>query len=366
MFILISKMFFLSLRIFYKPRFHIFFKMGVDIGALFKKEKISFDDLHDRVVVIDAYNVIHQFLAIIRGRDGTPLKDSQGRVTSHLSGLLHRTGNMVEAKIRPVYIFDGKPHHLKEKTLQMRKERKIKAEKEWKEALEKGDLAKAKSKAQQTSRITDDIVTQSKELLDALGIPWIQAPSEGEAQASYMVKKGDAYAVGSQDFDCLLVGCPVLVRNLTSSGRRKLPGKKAYVKVNPELIRLEVNLKALGITHKQLVDMAILIGTDFNDGIKGIGPKKSLKLIKKNGNIENSLSTVGGENLLTFEEIEDIRNLFLKPNVTDEYSLKWSNADNDKVLEILCEDHQFGKERVESVLSKFSNVENMMKQKTLF
>ena len=340
--------------------------MGVDIGDLFKKEQCTFTDFRDRIIVIDAHNVLHQFLAIIRQRDGTPLKDSHGEITSHLSGLLHRSANFVEAKIRPVYVFDGEPHPLKAKTLAERKERKEKAEKEWKEALEKGDLEKARTKAQQTSRVTGDIVQQSKELLDALGIPHVQALSEGEAQASYMVKKGDAYAVGSQDFDCLLFNTSILIRNLTSSGRRKLPNKKAYVKVNPELMRLKPNLKLLGITHKQLVDIAILVGTDFNDGIKGIGPKKGYNLIKKAGNVENALATIGNSNAPTFSEIAEIRNIFLKPKITDEYSIEWSPPDNEAVLKILCDKHQFTRERIEPVLEKFSAIENMVKQKNLF
>ena len=341
-------------------------KMGVDIGSLFRKETISLNDLHDRVIVIDAYNVLHQFLASIRQRDGTPLKDQKGEITSHLSGLFHRTSNLVEARIRPVYSFDGKPHPLKAKTIEERRKRKEIAEKEYHEALEEGDLEKARSKAQQTSRLTDEMVKQSKELLDALGIPYVQAPSEGESQASYMVKKGDAYAAGSQDYDCLLVGSPVLVRNLTSSQRRKKPGKEAYAKVYPKQIRLEQNLKILGIKHRQLVDMAILIGTDFNDGIHGIGPKKSLQLIKKNGNVENAISTAGLKDAPTFDEIKEIRKIFLKPNVTDDYTLKWSKPDVEKVLKILCDNHHFTRERVEPILEKYSNVEYMMKQKTLF
>lgn len=340
--------------------------MGVDIGDLFKSEKISFKDLHDRVIVIDAYNVLHQFLATIRQRDGTPLKNSKGEITSHLTGIFHRTANLVEARIRPVYAFDGKPHPLKAKTIEDRQKRKKLAEKEWKEALEAGDLKKARTKAQQTSRVTDEILKQSKELLDALGIPHIQAPSEGEAQASYIVKKGDAFAVGSQDYDCLLVGSPVLIRNLTSSQRRKLPGKEAYSKVYPNQIRLKPNLKTLGVTQKQLVDMGILIGTDYNDGIKGIGPKKSLNLIKKNGNVENVLATIGAEEAPTFDEIKEIRNIFLKPDVTDNYTLEWPGPDTDKVIKILCDKHQFSTERVEPVLEKFSSIEQMMKQKTLF
>ncbi len=340
--------------------------MGVDIGSLFRWEKITYKDLKDRVIVIDAHNVLHQFLSSIRQRDGTPLKNSRGEITSHLTGIFHRTANLVEEKIRPVYVFDGKPHILKKKTLDARRKRKEIAEKQWKEALEAGDIKKAKTMAQQTSRVTDEIITQSKELLDALGIPYIQAPSEGEAQASFMVKKGDAYAVGSQDFDCLLIGSPILVTNLTSSGRRKLPGKEAYTKVFPKQIRLKPNLKSLGITHRQLVDMAILIGTDFNEGVKGIGPKKSLNLIKKNGNVENAIATIGADNLPTFEEIKEIRNIFLEPEIEKNYSIKWGVPDRNAIFEILCDKNQFKKDRVEPILNKYLNVENMMKQKTLF
>lgn len=340
--------------------------MGVDLGDLFKKEQCTYKDFRDRIVVIDAYNVLHQFLSIIRSRDGTPLKDSHGNITSHLSGLLYRTANLIEAKIRPVYVFDGKPHPLKARVIEQRKRRRLQAEKAWKEALEKGDIETAKKKAQQTSRVTDEIVEQSKELLDALGIPYVQAPSEGESQASYMVKKGDAYAVGSQDFDCLLFGSPLLIRNLTSSGRRKLPNKKAYVKVTPELIRLKPGLSSLNILQKQLIDMAILIGTDFNEGIKGYGPKKSLNLIKKAGNVENALALIGGEDIPTIEEIKEIRKIFLKPKVTDEYVLSWSKPDNEAVLQILCDRHQFTRERMEPVLEKFSTIENILKQKNLF
>jgi flap endonuclease-1 len=340
--------------------------MGVNIGDLFKEEKVSFSDLSDNVVAIDAYNVLHQFLASIRQRDGTPLKNSRGEITSHLSGLFHRTANLVEARIKPVYAFDGKPHPLKAKTIEDRHKRKVIAEKAWKEALDAGDLEKAKSKAQQTSRLTDEMIQQSKQLLTALGIPYVQSPSEGEAQASYMVKKGDAYAVGSQDYDCLLIGSPRLVRNLTSADKRKLPGKEAYAKIYPKLIRLEPNLKLMGITQKQLVDMAILIGTDFNDGVKGIGPKKSLDLIKKTGNITKALESIKTTDKPSSDIIQRIQKIFLEPDVTDDYSLKWSVPDKEAVLRILCDEHQFTRERVEPILEKFSFIEQIKKQKNLF
>jgi len=340
--------------------------MGVDIGGLFKKEEITYQNLRDKIIAIDAYNVLHQFLSIIRQRDGTPLKDSQGRITSHLSGLFYRTSNMVEARIRPVFVFDGAPHPLKMQTLEQRKIRKEQAEIEWKEAQARGDLETARTKAQQTSRVTDEIIKQSKELLDALGIPYVDAPSEGESQASYMVKKGDAYAVGSQDFDCLLFGCPILIRNLTSSAKRKLPGKNAYISVNPELIRLKINLEQMSINQDQLVDMAILVGTDFNKGIKGIGPKKSLDLIKKADKLEKALEILDAQDKPGSEEIKEIRKIFLEPDVTDDYSLNWSATNKEEVLRILCDRHQFTKNRIEPVLEKFSSLKESMKQRTLF
>lgn len=341
-------------------------RMGIDLGDLFKKEECSFQDLRDRVVVIDAHNVLHQFLSSIRSSDGTPLKDARGGITSHYSGLLYRTANLVEAGIKPVYVFDGRPHPLKEQVLQQRRERREKAELEWQIAIQKGDLETARVKAQQTSRVTEEIIRQSQEFLEALGIPFIQAPSEGEAQASYMVKHGHAYAVGSQDYDCLLFGAPLLIRNLTSSGKRKLPSKNAFVKVNPELIRLQPNLKTLGIHHEQLIDMAILIGTDFNTGVRGIGPKKSLELIKKMGTLEQALPSLKDNDKPTKKEIKEIRSIFLTPEITDTYSLLWSSPDHDALYRILCDEHQFSSERVKPIIEKFSLIKRDRKQKNLF
>ncbi len=324
--------------------------MGVDLKELFPKEQCAFEDFRDRIIVIDAYNVLHQFLSSIRQRDGTPLKDAQGRITSHLSGLLYRTANLVAAKIRPVYVFDGAPHPLKARTIQQRRERKEQAEREWKEALEKGDLEK-----------------ESKQLLEALGIPHLQAPSEGEAQASYMVKKGDAYAVGSQDFDCLLFGSPILIRNLTSSEKRKLPNKKAYTTVHPECIHLEPGLQKLGISQGQLVDIAILLGTDFNEGVRGYGPKKSLQLLQKQGNLETALETIPGfEQKPSSDEIAAVRRIFLEPTITQDYLLQWSKPDPSAVIHILCDEHQFSRKRIEPILENFSSLNQLTKQKNLF
>jgi flap endonuclease-1 len=323
--------------------------MGVDLGGIILKENRKLTDFYGKIIAIDAYNALYQFISIIRQPDGTPLTDSNGRVTSHLTGLLYRTANLVEAGIKTVYVFDGKPSPLKMTTIEGRINIRNKAAEEWKKALEEGDIEKARTKAMQSSRLTPEMVDEAKHLLNALGVPFIQAPSEGEAQAGYMAKKGEVYAVGSQDFDVLLFNAPGLIRNLTVTGRRKLPRKKVYVNVEPEEIRTENVLKHLGITIEQLVDIGILVGTDFNEGIKGVGPKTALKLIKEHKNLENVLRNIGEE----IRDYDEVRKIFLESRVTDDYKIEWKNADENRVKEFLCTVHDFSENRVENALKKF-------------
>ena len=253
--------------------------MGINLSNLVHPTPIQLKDIRGKKVAIDAPNILYQFLSIIRQRDGTPLKDSQGRITSHLAGLLYRTSHLVEQNIKPIYVYDGKPHPLKKQILEKRREVKEKATADWQEALKIGDMEEARKKAQQTSRLTPELIDESKQLLDTLGIPYVDSLSEGEAQASQMTKDGTVDITASQDFDSLLFGSPFLIRNLTITGKRKLPGKKKWVEIQPEKIILANVLKTHGITQKQLVEIAILVGTDFNEGIKGIGPANGLKLI---------------------------------------------------------------------------------------
>lgn len=334
--------------------------MGVNLKPLTESHELTWNDLKHGSVAIDAHNALHQFLSIIRQRDGTPLKDAKGRVTSHLTGLFYRTANLVERNIRPVYVFDGEPHELKQDTLSDRHARKEQAKKDWQEAKQRGDLEEAKKKAQQTSRLTWDRVEEAQHLLDGLGIPYIEAPGEGEAQASHMCRQGDVDYAGSQDFDCLLFGAPQLLRNLTISGRRKLPGKQKWVQISPEAVMLDEVLDTHDITREQLVDVAILMGTDFNDGVKGIGPKTGLKLIKKHGNIESIQRDI------TIEHLDDIRSIFLAPEVTDDYQLAWQPVDEDEVKAFLCREHQFSEQRVDGTLDKFRGFAASLDQKNLF
>jgi len=327
--------------------------VGVNLKELIPdsaKKTLELVELKGKIVSIDGYNALYQFLTAIRQPDGTPLKDSKGRITSHLSGLFYRTINLMEHGIKPVYVFDGKPPELKAIEIARRKKIKEEAVKKYEEALAKGDLEAAKRYAQMASKLTEDMVETAKKLLSAMGIPWIQAPAEGEAQAAYMAAKGDVWAAGSQDYDSLLFGAPKLVRNLTITGRRKLPRKDIYIEIKPELIYLDKLLSSLGISREQLIDIAILLGTDYNpEGVKGVGPKTALKYIKTYGSLEKVLKIIKAD--FPVDPLK-IKEYFLKPPVTDNYNIEWKEPNRDEVIKILVYDHDFSETRVNNALNR--------------
>ena len=334
--------------------------MGTDIGDLLQKRKIELSDLSNRVVAIDAFNTLHQFLSIIRQRDGSPLVNSSGKVTSHLSGLLYRTASLVEAGIKPVFIFDGKPPDRKSGTLDRRKEVRESSREKWENAKAEGDLEAAYKYAQASSKVDQGIVEDSKYLLDMMGIPWIQAPCEGEAQAAYMVLKKDADCVASQDYDSFLFGAQSVVRNMAVTGKRKLPGKNVYVDVGLEMIQLDETLGVLGINRDQLIDIAICVGTDYNKGLEKVGPKTALKLIKKHGDIHAVLREKGVE----IEDLDSIKELFTHPDVTDDYEIKWGKPDSEKLIKFLCEENDFSVDRMEKAVERLKAASGA-RQKTL-
>ncbi|MBU4535026.1 MAG: flap endonuclease-1 [Euryarchaeota archaeon] len=322
--------------------------MGVKFKDIISAKKITIKDLDGKIVAIDAANSLYQFLSSIRQRDGTPLMDESGRVTSHLSGILYRTSAMVEKGIKPAFIFDGVSHQLKGETISKRIEVRRESEQKWKTALERGEIEEARKFAVRSSRMSPEIVKSSKKLLNLMGMPFIQAVSEGEAQASYMVQKGDAWAVASQDYDCLLFGAPRVVRNLTISGNL----------ADPELLELDSILKHLQISREQLVDVALLVGTDFNPGIKGIGAKKGIKLIKSNQTLINVIENL---NLDLESDPHVLRDIFLKPELKDDYELKWHAPDEEGVIDFLCGEHSFSEERVAGALKKLKNLDSTQK-----
>ncbi len=323
--------------------------MGVNIRDLVKPNQISLEELNGKVIAIDGYNALYQFLSIIRQYDGTPLIDKNNKITSHLSGLFYRTVNFIENGVKPVYVFDGKPPSLKINTIKTREEIRKESQEKWSLAVEAGDYEEAKKFAQASSTLTREMVEESKKLLKFMGVPFIEAPSEGEAQAAYMNMKGDVWACASQDWDSLLFGAHRLVRNLTVSGRRKLPGKPVYIKVEVELVTLEQVLKDNNITRDQLIDIGILVGTDYNEGVKGIGPKSALNLIRKYGSLEKVLE---GEGIKFDQPLDEIRILFKKPDVTDNYTLQWSQPNEDQIIDLLHNQHDFSLDRIKAALDR--------------
>ena len=338
--------------------------MGVNLSDLTEPKSMEMEDLRGKKVAIDTYNIVYQFMSAIRQPDGYPLCDSKGRTTSHLTGLLHRTASLIEAGIEPVFVFDGKPHPLKQATLDGRKERREKAEQEWKDAVERGDMKTAHTKAQQTSRMTDEIKESAKELIRYMGLPIVDAPSDGEQEAAYICRRKDVWATASQDFDSLLFGTPVLLRNLTMTGRRKVPGKDIYREIKTEVIDSEEFLRNLGISREQLVDMCILMGTDFNTGIKGIGPKKALKLVRDNGDLESVLRKIGED----IPDYQEIRGIFLDYEGSDDYSVEHGPLDRQAVVDMLTS-YDFSADRVNSALDRIESArkeeERKRKQKAL-
>jgi flap endonuclease-1 len=306
------------------------------------------------IAAVDAHNALYQFLSIIRQPDGTPLMDSHGRITSHLSGILFRTLNFMEMGIRSVYVFDGEPPHFKQSTIDIRREQRKTASNRWQEARERGDTEEAYKQARSSARIDSYIIETSRQLLRLLGIPFVQAPSEGEAQAAFMAHMGDARYAVSQDYDSLLFSAPLLARNLTVSGKRKLRGRT--ISINPERIVLKEVLNGLSITQEQLVEIALLVGTDFNEGVYGIGAKTALKLVKK-GEFEMVLRKSQPD----FDPLP-IMDFFLNPPVNKDYQLSWNPPDREGIRRMLCDGYDFSPERVGAALEKLATTAG---QKTL-
>ena len=316
--------------------------MGVKLKDIIEPESITFKDLEGRAVSIDAFNTLYQFLSTIRQRDGRPLTDENGNITSHLSGILYRNSSMVEKDIKPIYVFDGRSSELKSDTQQKRREVRDEAEKIYKEALKEGDTEKARKFAMRSSKLSPEIIDSSKKLLTLMGIPYVEAKGEGEAQAAYLVANGDAYAVASQDYDCLLFGAKRVVRNLAVSSNL---GNLEYYELNRVL-------RELDITREELIDMGILIGTDFCEGLKGIGAKTALKLAHK-GQLKEKLAELQSQST---HDLDEVRDLFLNHDVNTDYKIKWEKPKQDKLIEFLCYEHRFSVDRVTKASDKLKNL----------
>jgi flap endonuclease-1 len=327
--------------------------VGVVLTPVIVKETISLDVLSGRTLAVDGNGELYQFLALIRQHDGSPLMDSAGRITSHLSGLFYRTTRLIaDQHLKLAFVFDGRPPARKATEIAKRRSVRERYQAEHAAALDRGDLAQAYAKATMTSRLTKEMVGEARELLRLMGLPTVQAPSEGEAQAAHMAAVSpEIWASASKDYDSLLFGTPRLVRFLTISGKQFLPSQGAFRPIVPEVIELPRLLDAYAITREQLVDAAILIGTDFNEGVKGIGPKKALKLVQQHGRIE-AMPPVVRDALDDAETIDEIRQLFLQPEVTADFEVRFVEPDVAGIIRFLCDEREFSRERVEAALNR--------------
>lgn len=337
--------------------------MGVNIADLLQKKELTLEQLSGKVIAVDAHLFLYQFLTTIRQRDGAPLMDSKNNITSHLSGLFSRSVKLMQKGIQLAYVFDGKAPELKQQERERRKALKQEAQIQYDAALESHDLDAMKKYAGRTARLTKEMIAEAKELVLALGIPMIEAPSEGEAEAAYLVKKGVAYAAASQDADSLLFGCPRLIRNLSLAGKKKKQSKLAFEEVQPELISLADTLASLKLSQAQLIALGMLVGTDFNvGGIKGIGPKNALKLVIKHG---EDFDALFAEAKWVFPQSwQEVMKTFTEMPVMDA-ELVWKEPDEEQLKDLLVRRHEFSEERILSSLEKLKAGKEQKTQKGL-
>lgn len=325
--------------------------MGVNIKDITISHPTSIKELAGKTLAIDSYNLLYQFITTIRGPDGTPLQDKNGKITSHLQGLFSRTTTLLASGLRFIFVFDGTPPPLKYQELENRAKVKMEAQAAFESAKEQGDIESMRKYASRVSRLTPDLVDEAKTLITALGQPIVQAPSEGEAQVAHIVKEKKAFAAVSQDYDSLLYETPLLVRNLSIQGRRKLPGKTGWRHETPELLVFKENLAHLGISPDQLLSLAILVGTDYNPGgLRGIGPKKALELVKKHTSPHELFSAV------SFNEKSkipwnNIWSTFRDMPVVSTPNLRWTPVNEEHVTTLLVDNHNFSPERVKAALT---------------
>ena len=342
--------------------------MGLQISEIITKKELEFKDLKNKTLAVDAFNAIYQFLTTIRQPDGTPLKDSKDNVTSHLSGLFYRNMNLILQGIKLIYVFDGEPPELKNKTRETRNEAKQLAKEKYEQAKKEEDIESMGKYARSEIYLDEQKIEESKQLLEAMGIATVQAPGEGEAQASLLSQNEDIYAVASQDYDCLMFKAPKLIQNLSLSRKRKTA--TGYIDVQPQLIELQSVLKELEINQEQLICIGIICGTDYNPGgIKGLGPKKSLKIVQEYKTKEEIFKALKEDEKFEKYELnfdwqpiyEEIEN----PKITKDIKVEFPKMNEDKIKEILLK-YEFSESRIDSQLEKLEQLEKDKQQTTLF
>ncbi|MFT4892032.1 MAG: flap endonuclease-1 [Halobacteriales archaeon] len=295
-------------------------------------EPVPFDDLRGSIVAVDAHNWLYRYLTTtVRWTDEAIYTTTDGTEVANLVGIVQGLPKFFEHDLTPVFVFDGGPSELKTEEIEKRRAEREQYEDQLAEARERGDEVAVATLESRTQRLTDTIIETSQELLDLFDVPVIRAPAEGEAQGAHMARRGDVDYVGTEDYDALLFGAPKTLRKLTSKG-------------DPELMDLEATLDEHDLPWEGLVDVAILCGTDFNEGVDGVGPKTALKLVREHGDLWGALEARDAY----VENADLVRTLFLDPNVTDDYAFDRDIApDMDAAREYVVEEWEVDPAEVE-------------------
>uniref|UniRef100_H9GS13 Flap endonuclease 1 n=1 Tax=Anolis carolinensis TaxID=28377 RepID=H9GS13_ANOCA len=352
--------------LFFLPRFLLCFSLQSDLTSRFLRWGIhglaqidcgycscchSRDDIKSyfgRKVAIDASMSIYQFLIAVR-QGADMLQNEEGETTSHLMGMFYRTIRMVENGLKPVYVFDGKPPQLKSGELAKRIERRTEAEKQLQEAKEAGEEENVEKFSKRLVKVTKQHNEECKKLLTLMGIPYVDAPGEAEASCAALVKANKVYAAATEDMDCLTFGSPVLMRHLTASEAKKLPIQEFH------LSRI---LQDLSLTQEEFVDLCILLGCDYCESIRGIGPKRAVELIKQHKSIEKIIQQIDTKKYSLPENWlhKEAQQLFLEPEVIDAEAveLKWSEPNEEELVNFMCGEKQFNEERIRNGVKRLN------------
>lgn len=335
--------------------------LGDNAPRAIKTQQVA--SLFGRKIAIDASMCIYQLLVAVRvGAEN--LTNDDGEVTSHLNGLFYRTIRLLELGIKPVYVFDGKPPTMKGGELAKRAAVKKANEEAARKAREDGDFELAEKYARRVNRITPEMMEACKRLIRCMGVPVVEAPCEAEAQCAELVKNGEMYATASEDMDSLTFGTTRLVRQLWA-GTAASAAKKGIL---PTEYSLQPILEDLDLTMPQFIDLCILCGCDYIDGIKGVGIVKALSMIRKHKDLEKIVSTLRADKAYTVPSdypVDALRDMFVKPDVTpaSEITIKWGRPDEKALRKFMVEENQFdtlkmdnGLKRLQASKSKTSQI----------
>jgi len=299
-----------------------------------------------RKVAIDASMSLYQFLIAVRS-EGNQLTNAEGETTSHLMGTFYRTIRMVANGIKPVYVFDGKPPKMKSGELEKRTEKRADAEKALEKAKEVGDAEEVDKQSRRLVKVGKSHVEDCKKLLGLMGMPYVHAPCEAEAQCAELVKSGKVYAVGTEDMDALTFGSTVLLRHLTMSEARKMPIKEFYY---------DKILEGFEMDRDQFIDLCIMLGCDYCEKIRGIGPKNAIKLIQEHKSIEKVIEAIDTKKFIVPDNwlYEGARALFKEPEVkpASEIDLKWEKPDVEGLVKFMSEENGFAEDRIRNAAEK--------------